>query len=448
MSSAEAEVDEHLDAILQACEEGDEKWLEELLDDKNHGNMIDTKDPDGYTPIVIASNYGQNGIVKTLLERNADPSIAANDGGTALLCAVQGKHIEVVRTLLNDPLVEVDPKCTTSSTAPKPLYTACQESADAIVFLLVSRGADVNITHEGTSPLYVAAQLGNRKVCSTLLNAGAKVNLGSKATGASPLIVSVKNNHKKVARRLLQDPKVDVNCQMTKTGSTPLLIAIKKGKEGRDFLSMLLDAKADVEKKDKRGDSPLIKAAWYGDRVTIGQLIRCGAKLDPVDADGQTAGTILLNEHDEDIEELVGSSSRRNSKISSLMQPTTLQTTERKMDMHTPLAPAAAVNLDSRNFRRRGSAAPLPGIGNAPLGNAPPLHQRHSTRNLHSNAPQNLRPNFNRANSLSTINFAGGGGALRPLQPPNHQKKDSGAAVREILASSRQMLITHSTAAV
>ena len=43
MSSAEAEVDEHLDAILQACEEGDEKWLEELLDDKNHGNMIGLK---------------------------------------------------------------------------------------------------------------------------------------------------------------------------------------------------------------------------------------------------------------------------------------------------------------------------------------------------------------------------------------------------------------------
>jgi len=437
MSSAEAEVDEHLDAILQACEEGDEKWLEELLDDKNHGNMIDTKDPDGYTPIVIASNYGQNGIVKTLLERNADPSIAANDGGTALLCAVQGKHIEVVRTLLNDPLVEVDPKCTTSSTAPKPLYTACQESADAIVFLLVSRGADVNITHEGTSPLYVAAQLGNRKVCSTLLNAGAKVNLGSKATGASPLIVSVKNNHKKVARRLLQDPKVDVNCQMTKTGSTPLLIAIKKGKEGRDFLSMLLDAKADVEKKDKRGDSPLIKAAWYGDRVTIGQLIRCGAKLDPVDADGQTAGTILLNEHDEDIEELAGSN--RRQRKSSITQPTTLQTTERQMDMHAPLG--AAVNLDSRNFRRRGSGAPLPGIGNAP-----PLHQRHSNRNL---LPQNLRQNFNRANSLSAINFGGGGGGggLRPLQAPNHHKKDSGAAVREILASSRQM-ISHSTTAV
>ena len=43
MSSAEADVDEHLDAILQACEEGDEKWLEELLDDKNHGNMIGLK---------------------------------------------------------------------------------------------------------------------------------------------------------------------------------------------------------------------------------------------------------------------------------------------------------------------------------------------------------------------------------------------------------------------
>ena len=111
--------------------------------------------------------------------------------------------------------------------------------------------------------------------------------------------------------------------------------------------------------------------------------------------------------------------------------------------MQAPLG--AAVNLDSRNFRRRGSAAPLPGIGLG-IGNAPPLHQRHSTRNL---LPQNLRQNFNRANSLSAINFGGGGGGggLRPLQAPNLHKKDSGAAVREILASSRQM-ISHSTTGV
>ena len=32
----------------------------------------------------------------------------------------------------------------------------------------------------------------------------------------------------------------------------------------------------------------------YGDRVTIAQLLRCGAKIDPKDADGQTAGMIML----------------------------------------------------------------------------------------------------------------------------------------------------------
>ena len=71
----------------------------------------------------------------------------------------------------------VDPKEPKSDTAPSPLYTACQENADAIVFLLVSRGANVNLTHEGTSPLYIAVQQGNRKLVGALLNAGADVNL-------------------------------------------------------------------------------------------------------------------------------------------------------------------------------------------------------------------------------------------------------------------------------
>ena len=34
------EIDEHLDNILQACEEGDEKWLDELLNISKYGNVI------------------------------------------------------------------------------------------------------------------------------------------------------------------------------------------------------------------------------------------------------------------------------------------------------------------------------------------------------------------------------------------------------------------------
>ena len=47
------------------------------------------------------------------------------------------------------------------------------------------------------------------------------------------------------------------NCPCNSVISLPFISA------GRTFVSMLLDAKADVEKKDKRGDTPLIKAAWF-----------------------------------------------------------------------------------------------------------------------------------------------------------------------------------------
>ena len=37
------EFDEHLDSILQACEEGDEKWLDQLLDIAKFGHVIGLK---------------------------------------------------------------------------------------------------------------------------------------------------------------------------------------------------------------------------------------------------------------------------------------------------------------------------------------------------------------------------------------------------------------------
>ena len=49
---------------------------------------------------------------------------------------------------------------------------------------------------------------------------------------ASPLIQAVKSNHKAVARRLIQDPNINVDQSIGSTGTTPLLVAIKKGTAG------------------------------------------------------------------------------------------------------------------------------------------------------------------------------------------------------------------------
>ena len=166
----------------------------------------------------------------------------------------------------------------------------------------------------------------------------------------------------------------------------------------------------------------------------------------------KTCGTTHCQaEHDEDIQELVAG--RSNSISSDTAQANAMRDAATAINRSHSIArgesfthgsnpaainPIGNGNLGGSNaFLRRGSAAPLPGIGG-----------RHgSVRNL--SALDARPPAFQRANTLSSMNHRGSiGGGLAPLSGISGGRKDAGAAVREIIASSRQMLVHHPTVAV
>lgn len=177
------------------------------------GADINKKFLDGmvYTPIEYACEYGNNDIIKILLnagcklkykdnalcyylaarnkykllkaliKRGLDPNIRCGDR-TGLHWAAQEGCLESAKVLLEEG-ADVNAMEEDGMTA---LYIASSEPHIEIVKLLLSYQAEVDLTGEGTTPLEIASIWGHYKVVKTLLEHGADVNYRD-SEGRTPL---------------------------------------------------------------------------------------------------------------------------------------------------------------------------------------------------------------------------------------------------------------------
>jgi ankyrin repeat protein len=74
--------------------------------------LLDSRDPDGITPLSYAANNGHTQLAAILLAKGADPTAGSNNGRKPLHRAALKGHAGVVRLLLDagvDPLIKTDP---------------------------------------------------------------------------------------------------------------------------------------------------------------------------------------------------------------------------------------------------------------------------------------------------------------------------------------------------
>ena len=122
--------------VMMACQENDDKLLEEQLSQPRNPNF---EDADGKTPLYVASCHGSLECVHLLIEAGAQIDQGMTDiGETPLHAAAEEGHIEVVR-------------------------------------FLVESGAkkDQGMTDDGETPLWVAAWKGHLEVVRFLVESGA-----------------------------------------------------------------------------------------------------------------------------------------------------------------------------------------------------------------------------------------------------------------------------------
>ena len=200
-----------------------------------------------------AASLGQLRVATFLLDHGAD--IGARDQGapqnTPLHWAAVNGHRAMVELLLSR---KADPNAILIPDGSTPLLLATRKSFRSVCEALLARGANPNLPDSASeAPLDTAASRGDEAIVRLLLDKGAEVNRKSKS-GTTSLHRTSSTN----IARLLLERGAEANAQ-DEQGRSPLFGAAER--DQRDLLQFLLAQNADTKLASKIGWTPLHAAS-------------------------------------------------------------------------------------------------------------------------------------------------------------------------------------------
>jgi hypothetical protein len=129
-------------------------------------------DPDGYTPLHIASMNGQLDTIELLLEKGSDIEAQTCDGFTPLHIASMYRRLRAIELLLKNG-ANIDYEDNDGDT---PLNCATMVDDLDAVKLLIDKGCDIESQNNyGRTPLHYASMCMNLEVVKYLLEHGADI---------------------------------------------------------------------------------------------------------------------------------------------------------------------------------------------------------------------------------------------------------------------------------
>ncbi|KAM6478238.1 nacht and ankyrin domain-containing protein [Trichoderma sp. SZMC 28011] len=234
---------------------------------------IDSRDEFGRTPLSMATEKGNEAVVKLLLNAGAEVNLKDYDNQAPLFYAAETGKEAVVKLLLNAG-AGVNLKNDYNQT---PLFYAAATGRKAVIELLLDAGAEVDSkNHDNRTPLSWAAERGKEAVVKLLLNAGAEVD-SKNSYNQTPLFYAA-GTGKEAVVKLLLNAGAEIDSK-DNDDMTPLSWAAAKGKE--TVVKLLLNAGAEVNLKDNGNRTPLSWAVEYGNESVIKLLLDAGAEIDP-----------------------------------------------------------------------------------------------------------------------------------------------------------------------
>ena len=280
---------------------------------------------DYMTPLKRAADGGHNQCMELLVQAGADVNF--NEGGLAVLFAAQKGHYACVAFLMQ---AGADVNVTSDCGEKTPIIEGGWNVE--CVNLLLEAGADVNVlSPSGFSALKCAAKKGGLDAMEKLIAAGADVNSNE---GFTALVYACWSGHTQAMDVLVRtgtdmsdfnnsdhtalvecvyrkQPEclnrlaklgADVNLTNNKFGFTPLVLA--SGNFITTCVKALLSAGADVNKKTKKGATPLVTAvvseghySWFRNEafLTVQLLLKAGAQVNIRNLKSRNALTRYLN---------------------------------------------------------------------------------------------------------------------------------------------------------
>jgi len=207
--------------------------------------------------LTAAAEKGDLAKVKALLADGASPNDRGQVQATALMMAVEGKHNDVVETLL-------------------------------------AAGADAKSTRGlGITALHTAASVGNIQAISLLARANADLNAAFGKDGTTPILSALRQRQWGAAKALLA---AGANLMATPRGEQALDIAMTIETQATfprpylepDFAQKLIELGAKPDAKTENGSSALLLAAAEQQADMVAFLLQKGSKADEANNKGQT----------------------------------------------------------------------------------------------------------------------------------------------------------------
>lgn len=352
-------------ALLEASTAGKYEAIKLLIES---GSNVDFFDDDGVNPLMAIAAQGSiesQTLVLEELKKIKSPNeltdyinLFAHSGGSAVMFAAAGGHVECAKQLIelgadinavarNKPgyleklkkmieegQVQEDEPHVDGVTA---LHVAAQGGHLEMVNVLIDAGVTSSLAHlddAGRSPLVLAVQGNYGEVASALVEAGSDPNLpyvDDEGESHNLLFDAVMVENEEFALLLVEkganiyyadDKKVSTLLQASHRGLTDVVRAllgehlsngnatefvdvasedgitplIAAASEGNhDCVRMLLEAKADVNAKDKDGTNAVMAASARGHLDVVKALLAVGANMNDQNADGHTALMFAYN---------------------------------------------------------------------------------------------------------------------------------------------------------
>lgn len=235
--------------LISAVIENDLETVNRLL--MNFGaNVVNARNRQGDHILALAISLSHIGIVKSLLEHNADVNIRNKSGQTPLDIALEKGNVEMI-TLLK-----------------KELISAVIKGDLETVNRFLDHGADFNSTNkQGDNILVLAASQKHIEIVKSLLHHGATVDLQG-SMGFTALRLAIGRGNLEIVDILLRNG-ANVNA-IDRDGNTPLINAVRKG--SLEIVEKLLSYRADLSIKNKSGQTPL-DIAFEKDNVDMINLL-------------------------------------------------------------------------------------------------------------------------------------------------------------------------------
>jgi ankyrin repeat protein len=243
------------------------------------------------TPLHYAASQGSTGAARLLLDAGADPNARNRDDMTPLALADMNGQSDMCELLLARG---ADP-ATRELHGRTPLHRAADLATAKEVRALLASGADPNARdHWKDTPLHLAARRDTPAIVRALMDAGADLNAQNSA-GDTPLTHAASDQlgtHTQTVRLLLAQPQ-NLNLADVQ-GWSALHALVYMGDP--DLLRLGIEAGADTELRDQRGETPFLKAATYHYAPCLQVLADAGADTAARDLQGRNAADLVVLE--------------------------------------------------------------------------------------------------------------------------------------------------------